>query len=207
MINKGFTLIEILIVLSLILIIFSTTSQIFKPLDYLKKSRDIKRISDLKSLEIAINTYLLSTSSPNLGPSNKAVDEINPTIFISVPFEKEDIRNQTLIWNSKTYYFSQSSSTDYLKNNGLGWIPINLTNMIYQPLFSYPVDPINSYNNKFFYSYIFKKSDSTFEINANLEYQNYKFNGIEDKTSSDTGDNLYILEAGNNKTLMPNNLY
>ncbi len=205
--TRGFTLIEILVVIAMILILFSITTQIFKPTVYLTKARDSKRIADLKALEIALNTYLNVTSSPNLGPINKGVDETSPTIFISIPFDKEDLRNQTLVWGSKTYYFSQASSTEFFKNNGQGWLPVNLSALPYQPLFAYPYDPINSYQNKLFYSYVFKRASSTFEINANLEYEGYKYQGNEDKTSIDGGDNQNILEIGNDKTLMPNNLY
>jgi prepilin-type N-terminal cleavage/methylation domain-containing protein len=205
--NYGFTLIEILIVISMILILFSVTAQIFKPAAYLRKTRDIKRLADLQALDVALKTYLTATTSPNLGPANKGVDETSSAIFISVPFDKEDVRNQTIIWNGKTYYFSQASSSEYFKNNSQGWLPVDISVLPYPPLFSYPVDPINSYNKKFFYSYVFKRASSTYEINANLEYENYKQGGIEDKTSNDTGDNSNILEIGNDKTLMPNNLY
>jgi len=205
--KKGFTLIELLIVVSLILILFALTSQVFKPASYLRKTRDIKRIGDLKALDTALKVYLTATTTPNLGPANKGVDESNPTIFISVPFDKEDVRSQTLVWNSKTYYFSQASSSEIYKNDGNGWLPVNLNSLVYPPLFAYPVDPINSYNKKFFYSYVFNRASSTFEINAKLEFEGYKFGGSEDKVSTDGGDNQNIYEVGNNLNLMPNNLY
>lgn len=204
---QGFTLIELMVVLAMILVLISITSQIFNPSAYLKKTRDNKRIADLKAIDIALKTYLTVTSSPNLGPTNKGADEASSTIFISVPFDKEDVRNQTLVWNSKTFYFSQASSTEFFKNDGNGWLPVNLSSLSYQPLFAYPYDPINSYQLKLFYSYVFKRANSTFEVNTNLEYEGYKYNGNEDKTSTDAGDNPNILEIGTDKTLMPNNLY
>jgi 8-oxo-dGTP pyrophosphatase MutT (NUDIX family)/type II secretory pathway pseudopilin PulG len=206
--NKfGFTLVEILLVISMILIIFAVTSQIFQPLTYFQKIRDTKRLSDMQALNIALNTYLMTATSLNLGPSNKAVNETNPTIFISVPFDKEDIRSQTITFNSKTYYFSQVSSTNVFKNNGQGWLPIDLTALANPTLFAYPVDPINSYNKKLFYAYVFKRSSSSYEINTKLEYSNYQKNAGEDQVSTDFGDNQDILEIGNDKTLMPNNLF
>jgi prepilin-type N-terminal cleavage/methylation domain-containing protein len=235
--SYGFTLIEILIVIFMILILFSVTAQIFKPAAYLRKTRDIKRLADLQALDVALKTYLMAATSSNInpptfwawlphqvlavietgtetggitvdmGPTSTGVDEASSTIFISVPFDKEDVRNLTLVWNGKTYYFSQASSSEYFKNNGQGWLPVNLSVLPYPPLFAYPVDPINSYNKKFFYSYVFKRASSTYEINANLEYENYKQGGLEDKTSNDAGDNPDILEIGTDKTLMPNNLY
>jgi prepilin-type N-terminal cleavage/methylation domain-containing protein len=205
--SYGFTLIEILIVISMILVLFALSAQIFKPAAYSRKTRDIKRLNDLQNLNVALRAYLIATTSPNLGPANKGVDEASSTIFISVPFDKEDVRNLTISSGTKTYHFSQASSNEYFKNDGNGWLPVNLSLLPYPPLFAYPVDPINSYNKRFFYSYVFKRANSTYEINARLEYENYKQGGAEDKTSNDDGDNPNIFEIGNDKTLMPNNLY
>ncbi len=199
--GPGFTLIEILVVLSMILILFSITAQIFKPTVYFQRTRDNKRIGDLKSLEIALRTYLLATTTPILGPVNQGVEEASSTIFISIPWDKEDLRNRTIVWNNKTYYFSQVSSTEVFKNNGRGWLPVNLSVLPYPPLFALPGDPLNSFNMKYFYSYVFKRASSTFEINANLETQFYQ------SETTDNGDNANVLEVGNDKSLMPNNLY
>jgi prepilin-type N-terminal cleavage/methylation domain-containing protein len=244
--KQGFTLIEILIVIGMILAIIAIIGQIFKPSAYLQKSRDIKRIGDLKALETALKTYLTffrfatstvilpkgylsdfeSVNKNYIGltpvfawvrldyeldngfpPPNTGVDEASSTIFISVPWDKENVRNYTIVWRGKTYYFSQVSSTDYFRNDGYGWLPIKFTILPYPPLSSLPVDPVNSFNKKFFYSFVFKRSSSTFEINANLEFESYKFGGSNDQVSGDGGDSDKIYEVGNDLTLMPNNLY
>lgn len=205
--KKGFTLFEILLVLLIIFLIFSITLQIFNFSEYFKKSRDLKRISDMQILNNTFNLYLNLIENPSLGPLNTSINEATPTIFISIPFDKEDIRNLTISSGSQTFYFSQVSSTEYFKNNGEGWLPVNFTILPNVPLSILPVDPINSYSQKLFYSYIFKRSSSTYEINTKLESKNYNYLGKEDKTSTDDGDNIYLLEIGNDKTLMPNNLY
>ncbi len=205
--KKGFTLFEILLVLLIIFLIFSITLQIFNFSEYFKKSRDLKRISDMQILNNTFNLYLNLIENPSLGPLNTSINEATPTIFISIPFDKEDIRNLTISSGSQTFYFSQVSSTEYFKNNGEGWLPVNFTILPNVPLSILPVDPINSYSQKLFYSYVFKRSSSTYEINTRLESKNYNYLGKEDKTSTDDGDNIYLLEIGNDKTLMPNNLY
>ncbi len=200
--NKGLTMMEILIVLLIILILWGITIEVFRPQGYLITAKDIRRISDLRILESALKTYLTATPSPNLGPANKGIDESSSTIFISVPFDKEDVRTQILIWNGKTYYFSQVDSKEYFKKDGNGWIPVNFTLLPYPQLSVLPVDPLNSYGKKFFYSYVFNRTSSTFEINANLEFIDY------DKSiAADGGDNQNIYEVGNDLNLMPNNLY
>lgn len=206
--HYGFTIIEILVTLGIIVIIATVITQIFKPTVYFQKTRDIKRITDLKGIEIAIRTYLLATDSPVLGPTNKAYDEATPTAFISVPFDKEDKRNLTFLWKGKTFYLGQVSSSEMFKNNGQGWLPIDFSALIYPPLSSLPIDPINSYdNNKFFYSYIFHRSSSTFELDAKLESSFYTYQGSDDKTGTDNGDDYNIYELGTDKRLMPTPIY
>lgn len=204
----GFTIIEVLITLGIIVIIATLITQVFKPTVYFQKTRDIKRITDLKGIEIAIKTYLLANETPVLGPTNTAYDEATPTVFISVPFDKEDKRSLTFVWQSKTFKLYQVSSTEMYKNNSQGWLPINFSVLIYPPLSALPVDPINSYNNhRFFYSYVFKRSSSTFELNAKLESSFYNYQGSDDKTGTDNGDNNNIYELGTEKTLIPDSLY
>lgn len=197
---KGFTLLEILTVIFLLMVIISITGIVIKPQIFFQRSRDLKRINDLRSLEIAINTYLTSTSTPVLGPANRGYGESSPTVFISVPYDKEDKRNNFV----GGFYIYQVSSADLYKINGSGWLPINFTSMIYLPLNFLPVDPLNSYSAKFFYSYVFRRNPPSFEINANLEYPPFKFGGSEDKVSFDGGNNNYIFEVGSDKNLMSN---
>lgn len=207
-IHRGFTIIEILVTLGLIMIIAGIITQVFRPTTYFQKTRDIKRLTDLKNLEIAIRTYLLATDSPILGPINRAFDEATPTVFISVPFDKEDKRTLTFTWKEKIFRLNQVSSTEIFKNTGQGWLPINFNALIFPPLTNLPLDPINSFNNnKFFYSYVFHRASSTFELNAKLEFSLYNYQGNDDKTGTDNGDNYNIYELGTDKSLIPNPLY
>lgn len=204
---KGFTIIEILITLAIIVVLAGIMSQIFKPTVYFQKARDVKRITDLKAIEIAIRNYLLATSSPSLGPLNTGYDESSTTIFISIPFDKEDAP-ASIVWVMKNYALNQVSSTNVFKNNGEGWLPINFKTLTYPFLSSLPIDPVNIYNyGRYFYSYLFKRSSSTFELNAKLESPFYNQGGDDDKTSTDNGDNSIIYELGTEKTLIPPNLY
>jgi type II secretory pathway pseudopilin PulG len=201
--KKGFTLLEILAVIFLLMVILGLTIITINPYAYFQRARDFKRINDLKALEVAINTYINVTSTPILAPPGRNVGETNQSIFISVPFDKED-RRSTVI---SGFYIYQASSTNYLKIDGNGWLPVNFSSLPYPPLTSLPIDPINSYSRKYFYSYVATTSQKAFEINANLESSIFKAGGGSDYTSTDGGDNANIFEVGNRKNLMPNNLY
>ncbi|MCS7200576.1 MAG: prepilin-type N-terminal cleavage/methylation domain-containing protein [Patescibacteria group bacterium] len=200
---RGFTVIEILITIAIIGLIAGILIQTFKPVVHYQKARDTKRLADLNMLESAIRSYILMTSTPSLGPTTTGYEESMPTIFISIPFDKEDIRSLTYSEGSKNFKIRQASSTTYLRNDGQGWLPINFRVLNYPPLFSLPADPLNVYaRGKFFYSYVFRRSNSTFEINAKLESPFYKQGGNDDRTSTDNGNNTSTYEVGTDKSLV-----
>ncbi|BCX15370.1 MAG: hypothetical protein KatS3mg097_262 [Candidatus Parcubacteria bacterium] len=203
--SKGLTLLEIVIVVFILLIILTFFFSVFDYANFFKKSRDDKRIADLWALEMALTSYLMfNKNNPlALGPTNTGIGESEQSIFISVPVDVENL--SALILGG--YRLKQASSSNLINIDGNGWLPVDLTTLVNPPLVAYPVDPINSYNKKLFYAYVFKRNSSTFEINANLEFSDYKKNGGIDQTSYDSGDNDNVLEVGNDKRLMINLLY
>lgn len=64
---KGFTLLELLIVISIIAVLSVALVLVLNPAEALKKSRDAQRISDLNTLKTALGIYLTSTSTPVMG--------------------------------------------------------------------------------------------------------------------------------------------
>lgn len=201
--KKGFSFIEILLVLITIVFLIGLTSQFIKPSSLAQRSRDVQRIADIKKLDLTIKNYILATTSPFLGPNNKGIDESSSTIFLSLPLEKISLENQTIASGSKIYYLKQVSSTVSYKIDGSGWLPIDFSLMPIIPIFSLPVDPLNEWEGKFFYVYAFKRSSTTYELNTKLENSYY----INNFSQNDLGDNENIFEAGTEKTLIPNNLY
>jgi len=65
--NRGFTLLELLIVIAIIAILSVALIIVINPAETLKKSRDANRISDLNALKTALGIYMTSTTTPNLG--------------------------------------------------------------------------------------------------------------------------------------------
>jgi type II secretory pathway pseudopilin PulG len=56
-ISKGFTIVELLVVISIIMILITTTILLINPAEQYKKARDEKRLSDLTVLDRLINEY------------------------------------------------------------------------------------------------------------------------------------------------------
>jgi len=207
--KKGFTLAELLAVLAGLGILFGVITTIVKPVEIFKNSRDAQRINDLNKISSAIKEYLILSQEPDLdGPyySNRGYDEASSTIFISVPNDKEVVPSFTDKSN-KTWIVNQVPSSKLVSISGDGWLPVNLKELKYSPLSTYPIDPTNSFSQKYFYSYVFKKETKTFELNANLESAKYQYGGREDKTSTDGGDDPYIYEVGSALTILPSEIY
>ncbi|MEM1973891.1 MAG: type II secretion system protein [Thermoplasmata archaeon] len=207
--KSGFTLIEILIVLTAIISLLGLFFYFLNPIELFKRNRDFQRINDLKNLELAINAYLLTNPYADLDGNYNSTgyDEAFPSIFVSIPYDKEPIPSTTITdANGKTWNIIQNSSSTLLREiNGLGWIPINFTELKTSPITYLPIDPINSYSSGFFYTYAFSRGTKEFELNANLEYSENKYGGKQDKTSKDGGSDNEIYEAGTNKCLMVGN--
>jgi len=155
--KKGFTLLELLIVIGILAILSTTMILVINPAEILKKARDSQRISDLNTLKSAIAYYITSTSSPSIGLSTQ-------TYASNVP-------------NVNCGRTTASTST-LLTVDGSGWIPINFNSLTGgSPIASLPQDPNPSTavdsNPSRYYVYLPNASDYTFTLVANMESATY----------------------------------
>jgi len=61
--RKGFTLLELLIVIAILAILSTIVIFTLDPLETMKKARDVQRISDLNTLKSAIQLFLIETGT------------------------------------------------------------------------------------------------------------------------------------------------
>src|SRR5680860_471628 len=66
-IKKGFTLLELLIVIGILAILSTTVILVINPAELLKKARDSQRISDLSTVKTAIAYYITEAADPSIG--------------------------------------------------------------------------------------------------------------------------------------------
>lgn len=64
--RRGFSLVELLVIISIISVLIGAAFAIIRPQDYIKRSRDSRRQSDLKVVQTALEQYY---SSNNVYPS------------------------------------------------------------------------------------------------------------------------------------------
>ncbi|MCD6086135.1 type II secretion system protein [bacterium] len=74
---KSFTLLELLIVIAVLAILTAVVLIVINPAEYLKKTRDARRITDLRSLNESLGLYLAEYGDTDMGSPN--------TVYISLP--------------------------------------------------------------------------------------------------------------------------
>ncbi len=203
---RGFTLLELLIVIAIIAILSVILVLVLNPAETLRKSRDAQRISDLSTVKTALGLYLTSTSSPYLGSASsnaRCSGGATPTIFYSV----------SGITDTAAGGFNNISSSSATAVDSTGWIPVNLASLTGgSPLSNFPLDPVNSVttgsstagaltNSAQAYRYACKSSPLTFEINATLESTAYT--SEDNKLTKDGGNNSNLYEVGTDLNILP----
>jgi len=175
--KKGFTLIELIIVIALIALLATTVILVINPVKIFQEARDSQRIADLGQMNSAMSLMLATSSSqPTLGPSaaNCYVHKAGQ--------------------NCTTRYISATTSTVSTSQGvtGSGWVPVNLGSTPAIP--AWPIDPSNNTTN--FYSYAYDNSNS-WEFTAKMESARYTA-GTDDVTGTDGGNKPDLFEVGTN---------
>lgn len=215
--GRGFTLLELLIVISVIAVLSVILVVVLNPVETLKKSRDAQRIADLSTLKSAFGLYMTTKTSPQLdGTSGTAQDKCdggtaaNEELWVSVNTTAgggDDITDASPPsgWAPATAarWEQNTSATGSTLVDGTGWIPVNLGSITGgSPISNLPVDPVNEViattgtdastaaavtNGALMYRYACKKSPLGFEINARLESDTYGAGSTEDDKAAKDG--------------------
>ena len=194
--NKGFTLIELLVVIAIIAVLSIVVILTLNPAELLRQARDSNRISDLSTVKSAIALYLADITSPWLGTSTNAYEDVT------------SLANSTSTTSFNLTFSSQPSagaivtSTAPRAVDGTGWIPVKFTQISSgAPIGQLPVDPLD--NDGGIHLYLYKASSTalTFKLAAKMESTKYSNTGTSDVESTDGGNNTAEFEAGTNLRL------
>jgi len=191
--HKGFTLIELLITVAIIAVLMTVIVIAINPVEYLRKARDIKRISDFTNLQMALQ-LVASDKTISMGICD------GTKIYASVPSETP-LSNDNL---PSGVSWVQVSQTNLMKTNGTGWIPIDFSGFASKGILlpAVPIDPKNSVSDYLFYTYTCN-SNRQFILTAWFESQAFGPKGQDPKSKSDGGPDPYLYEVGSNLFISP----
>jgi prepilin-type N-terminal cleavage/methylation domain-containing protein len=190
---KGFTLVEVLIVVAIIAVLTIAILLVLNPMEYLKQSRDAVRLQDIGNLFKTLNYIKADSPQTYFGESNK--------VYVSLPDPNINSGTSTCsginlpsLPNGWQY---QCVSKNTLQNiDGTGWIPVDFTRQSIFRLNKLPIDPKNDLDN--YYVYTYDPQSDKFELGSILESEKYQ-----NLASNDNGDNPNIYESGTNLSLYP----
>ena len=185
--SKGFTLLELIIVIGIIAILGTVSVLVLNPAELFAQARDTTRISDLATVSNAINLYLTNVASPSLqGGSITCGTNFGSSVAGASRYAGAPA---TTLANAAVY-----------TTGGSGWVSVNFGAMTGgSPLGTLPRDPTNitTYN----YQYSCDNTNKLYELAAHMESAKYKNGGASDKETTDGGDESGAYEVGNSLTL------
>ena len=189
--RKSFTLIELLIVLSILALIVGLLISIIKPAEIYKKVRDNQRIVDLNYLDSNIKSYLL-LANPSTIYTTSTLNKIFLSLKLPSSATNTDCRNYFPDLPSLPYGWTYVCSKNPTSTDGTGWLPINFQNYMLYSISNLPLDPFN--NSTYYYAFVASGTD--FILYTMLE-------DPKNQASKNDGDNYpHLYSAGTNKRLI-----
>lgn len=188
MVQKGFTLLELVIVIGILAVLGAVSVLVLNPAQLFAQARDTTRIEDMGVLRNAIALYVSTISSPDLdgpGAKNCAVQCFVQTGGMAANCGTRHVAARV----------TDATATRVV--DGTGWVPVNFGAVPGGPALSVlPIDPTN--DTTYFYSYACDNTAKTYELNANMESTRYAASGADDKETNtkDGGDKNDLYEVG-----------
>ncbi len=170
--TRGFTLVELLVVIAIVAILAAVVVLIINPLELTRRGRDAARLSDLSNLQNAINV---------------AVQEATNS-------------GSAILCMGGSYPCTSSSNSGTRLSNGTGWVKVNLGGQQSVSVPTLPVDPTN--DTTFHYTYCADNDAWEIDSVLESEQQKVKMaNDGGDQNATDTsgrfevGSNLTLINV------------
>jgi len=143
--NKGFTLVELLIVIGIVAILVTAVIVLINPAEYLRQARDSRRVQDLTAIDKALQ--VIEVLYPNTSFGN------HQTVYISIPDTSDVCANLGLPNLPSGWGYHCVTEDNLQKINGNGWIPVDFSNAQGISFSNLPIDPVNATSSQEYYTY------------------------------------------------------
>ncbi|MDD2823312.1 MAG: prepilin-type N-terminal cleavage/methylation domain-containing protein [Candidatus Daviesbacteria bacterium] len=173
---RGFTLVELLVVIAIIAILAAVVVLIINPLELTRRTRDASRLTDLANIQQAINVALQEgTAAGQASPAcNSGTPDVTCTDNSIIP----------------------AGNTTKRLTNGGGWVSINFAGQSNVTVPTLPVDPTNT--TPLHYTYC--GSGTHWKIMTHLESEQ-QTTAPNDRRANDGGTDPLSYEVGSNMLL------
>ena len=186
---KGFTIVELLITITIIVILGGVAIIYLDPISRLKEARDSKRSQELNQIDGALR--LVYTQGKIRGDAN--------IVYVSLPDASSTCGSYTYALPVLPAGWSYRCATtdNYLKVDGTGWIPVNF-NVIPggSTLATLPIDARNDV--EYYYAYVTDPTDRTFALGSYFESQKHQ----QLAATKDAGSDSRRYEIGTKVSLL-----
>ena len=155
--SKGFTLVELLIVITILAALAAAVVVVLNPAELLAQARDAQRLSDMTTMRDSINLFVTQIAAPNLcfqagGCTGQCTIAVPAG---SGPFAASAACPQPAVPANLRFI------------DGTGWISVRFSDMPGgSPIATLPIDPVNA--GSFFYAFR-GTAVRTFELATRLE--------------------------------------
>lgn len=197
MTRKGFTLLELLIVIGILAILATAAVLVLNPAELLRQARDSTRVSDLATINSALGLYVTNVSPIDLDDAAAVGMACGAQIDLTRTWSSSyaaavDAQEMATTTNQTAVSNSNRGTTTIA---GAGWVSVDFTDISGgSPLPRIPVDPTNSVA----YQYQYECTTDTWELNTNLESAKFGAGtGTDNKERNDGGDQIDFYEVGN----------
>jgi prepilin-type N-terminal cleavage/methylation domain-containing protein len=184
--SYAFTLIELLITISILSVLATALVLVINPAELIKKSRDATRLSDLGIIERAIGLIETDNPSASLGNGN--------TVYISLPDTSVTCANLSLPLLPSGWGYSCVNESSIRNVDGTGWIPVDFTQFSAGSTLSVlPIDPVNNLDNGYYYTFVTGGSWKLTGIFESKKFsEDMKKDGGPDPSLYELGDDLIL---------------